>query len=136
MNTSDNTYIWHLDARRDNLQLLRIILNERTTRLDFGYQTTDIYYHGGWINIFPETHLKSNLSEKKYRMQDQTNIVLSPNKYHFKSRADWHFFSLNFAPLSFQDQTLSLIEAEIPDSTHFNISHIHLICNQAMLLKL
>lgn len=71
MKTKNNTLVWHLDARLDSLQLLRIVLNDRTTRIDFGYQSNPKYDFGWWINIFPETHLISSASDRKFRMQDQ-----------------------------------------------------------------
>lgn len=136
MNLEDKTLVWHVDAHRFNLQLLRVMLNERTTRLDFGYQTTDYYIRGGWINIYPETHLVTNASSRKMRMQDQKGIVTAPDKFHFKSRADWHFFSLFFAPLPVQDQIISLVEIENPEPTNFNIENIELILDKAFLLRL
>lgn len=136
MNLEDKTLVWHVDAHRFNLQLLRVILNERTTRLDFGYQTTDYYIRGGWINIYPETHLVTSASIRKMRMQDQLGIVTAPDKFYFKSRADWHFFSLFFAPLPFQDQTISLVESEDPDYTNFNIGNIELKIEAAFRLRL
>ena len=132
MNLEDKTLVWHVDAHRFNLQLLRVILNERTTRLDFGYQTRDYYIRGGWINIYPETHLVTSASTRKMHMQDQLGIVTAPDKFYFKSRADWHFFSLFFAPLPFQDQTISLVEFENPDPTNFNIKDIELLYKNAI----
>jgi hypothetical protein len=136
MNLEDKTLIWHVDTHRLNLQLLRVMINQRTTRLDFGYQTTDYYIRGGWINIYPETHLVTSASSRKMRMQDQQGIVTAPDRFHFKSRADWQFFSLFFAPLPIQDQTISLVESEDPDFTNFNIGNIELKLDAAFLMRL
>jgi hypothetical protein len=129
-------HIWHVDAKINSLQLLRITLTERTTRLDLGYQANDEFYSGWWINIYQETHLRSSASDRKFLMQDQKNIVTAPNRMHYDSRADWQFFSLFFAPLPLVDQHISMIESEKPDKHNFNFYDIPLLVKDSILLKL
>ena len=126
MRTNEQARIWHLDVRKATLQLVRITINEFSTRLDFGYQMDPIYDFDWWINIDPNTHLISSVSNRKFRMQDQVNIALAPNKSMYKSRTDWQFFSLLFAPLPLVDQTISLIEFENEDKEGFNMVDIQL----------
>jgi hypothetical protein len=136
MKTKNNTLVWHLDARLDSLQLLRIVLNDRTTRIDFGYQSNPKYDFGWWINIFPETHLISSASDRKFRMQDQQGMVVAPNRFHLEARTDWHFFTLYFAPLPIMDQSISLIESEEPDEDNFNMKNISLKLADALFMKI
>lgn len=135
MKTSDKTLIWHLDVRRKTLQLLRVTLNEFTTRLDFGYQMDTMYDYDWWINIDPNTHLLTSASTKKFRMQDQLNIATAPNKNMYKARTDWQFFSLFFAPLPPEDQKISLIEFETATRTGFNMYDIELKLKDSMEMK-
>ena len=135
MKTSDKTLIWHLDVRRKTLQLLRVTLNEFTTRLDFGYQMDQMYVNNWWINIDPNTHLLTSASTKKFRMQDQLNIATAPNKNMYKARTDWQFFSLFFAPLPQEDQKISLIEFETATRTGFNMYDIELKLSDAFIMK-
>ncbi len=135
MKTSDKTLIWHLDVRRKTLQLLRVTLNEFTTRLDFGYQMDTMYDYDWWINIDPNTHLLTSASTKKFRMQDQLNIATAPNKNMYKARTDWQFFSLFFAPLPPEDQKISLIEFETTTRTGFNMYDIELQLKDSMEMK-
>lgn len=136
MKKNEPCYVWHLDKRVGTLQLLRITLNERTTKLDFGYQSSPEYDDGWWINIFPQTHLLSNLSTRKFFMQDQVNMVMAPNKMDLVARTDCHFFSLNFAPLPMDNQVISMIEAEVPDKDNFNFMDIELQMSEAINVKL
>jgi len=129
-------HIWHVNAKINSLQLLRITLTERTTRLDLGYQANDEYDYGWWINIYQETHLLTSVSERKFLMQDHKNIVTAPGRLNYESRSDWQFFSLFFAPLPLVDQYVSMIESEKPDKNNFNFYNIPLITKEAVLFKL
>jgi hypothetical protein len=134
MRNIEKTHIWHLDVRRETLQLVRITRNEYTTRLDFGYQMDQMYVNNWWINIYPNTHLLTSASTNKFRMQDQLNIAVAPNKTMYKARTDWQFFSLFFAPLPLEDQKISLIEFE--DTTRgFNMYDIELKLSDAFIMK-
>ena len=67
-------------------------------------------------------------------MQDQLNIAVAPNKTMYKARTDWQFFSLFFAPLPLEDQTISLIEIE-DSSEGFNMYDIELKLSDAFIMK-
>lgn len=126
MRNNEQARVWHLDVRKDTLQLVRITINEFSTRLDFGYQMDPMYDSDWWINIDPNTHLISSVGKRKFRMQDQKNISVAPAKTTYESRTDWQFFSLFFAPLPLVDQTISLIEFELEDKDGFNMFDIQL----------
>lgn len=136
MKTTGPHHIWHVNAQINSLQLLRITLTERTTRLDLGYQANDEFDHGWWINIYQETHLRTSVSDRKFHMQDQKDIITAPGKMHYESRSDWQFFSLFFAPLPLVDQHISMIESEKPDKNNFNFYEMPLLIKDSILLKL
>ena len=48
------TLLFQMRADReawDNLQLLRVILHEEYTKVDFGYAASGYYIKGGWVRI-------------------------------------------------------------------------------------
>lgn len=107
-------------AGTKNPQLLRIIMDEEYTRLDFGYQTVKIYKRGGWVKISKDTFLRSTSSNRKFRLIQAKNIPISPQKHHFQSKKDWLFFSLYFEPIPFNDSVFDMIEDENGDGSEFN----------------
>lgn len=134
MRNIEKTHIWHMNINSKTLQLVRVSRNEHTTRLDFGYQMNQMYSRDWWINIYPNTHLLTSAGTKKFRMQDQLNIAVAPNKTMYRARTDWQFFSLFFAPLPLEDQTISLIEIE-DSSEGFNMYDIELKLSDAFIMR-
>lgn len=116
---------------KKNPQLLRVILHEEYTRIDFGYQTDQIYIRGGWVKISPNTYLKDFESERKFKLIRAKNIPISPQKHHFQSRKDWLFFSLYFEPIPFKDSVIDMIEKENGDHTDFNYYGIKIDTKEA-----
>jgi hypothetical protein len=111
---------------RENPCLLRVILSEKQTQLDFGYAATDIYIKGGWIRISPDTFLQIKGSEKRYKLTDAVNITIAPNLVEFESKADWCVFSLYFEPIPIKDCIIDMIEEENPTPNDFNFYNIQL----------
>jgi hypothetical protein len=54
-----------LDTTKQNPLILRIILTDESTRVDFGYTTPWYYVRGGWIKISPNACLQVEGLEKK-----------------------------------------------------------------------
>lgn len=135
MKTTPPSLIWHLDARKDSLQMLRIILFDDSTRIDFGYQMDLKYDVGWWINIFQETHLISSVTEQKFLLDEYDNIVIAPEKQKYAAKSDWEFFTLYFEPLPKVDQVICMIEAENPDQNNFNFYNIPLNLSDALKLR-
>ncbi|MBK6836096.1 MAG: hypothetical protein IPG89_18220 [Bacteroidetes bacterium] len=52
-------------SENDNLQLLRITVTNLETKIDFGYQATDYYTNGGWIDISPNTFHSTKRNKQK-----------------------------------------------------------------------
>ena len=114
-----------------NLIILRAILSETHTRIDFGYFATDEYYRGGWIKMSPDSYLRTNSSEAKYKLTHTEHIPLAPDYLHFKSNKDWRYFSLFFEPIPKRSCKIDLIEVENPQDTDFNYYGIKLDLNNA-----
>jgi len=111
---------------RANPRLLRVLLSEQTTRLDFGYVATAYYHKGGWITISPETYLQVNGDTKRYLLKEASGIAQAPVKLEFKSTKDYQFFSLHFEALPQQDLTFDMIENLHGDHTDFNYTGIEI----------
>ena len=114
-----------------NLIILRAILSERHTRIDFGYFATDEYYRGGWIKMSPDSYLRTNSSEAIYKLKYTDDIPLAPERLNFKSNKDWHYFSLFFEPIPKRSCKIDLIEVENPQDTDFNYYGIKIDLNNA-----
>lgn len=109
-----------------NLVLFRVVMDKEFTRIDFGYVATDYFVKGGWIRISPETYLRRDGDNKKYKLTHADNIPIAPEQYHFKSTKDWQYFSLYFSPLPQESAIIDLIEEDIPDENDFNYYDIKL----------
>ena len=103
-----------------NLVLLRSILDNEYTRIDFGYIATPYFIKGGWIRISADTYVSIQGEDKKYRLTHADNIPIAPDHFHFKSNKDWQYFSLYFEPLPIENMMIDIIEAENPDENDFN----------------
>jgi hypothetical protein len=127
---------------KDNLQLLRITVTNLETKIDFGYQATDHYINGGWIDISPNTFIQPKGTNKKFLLTNATNIPYGPEKLHFNSSIEWRYFSLHFPSIlevhdsknSFMKDNIGqntinaidLIENEMGDNNDFNFYKIRL----------
>ncbi len=120
------------------IQLLRIIIKDQETKIDFGYQAGE-YADGGWIHIKPETFIRTKQMmetiEKsihpkkegtKYFLIKATNIPYGPEKLHFNSTIEWRYFSLHFPRLPEGTRSFNLIESEFGDKDEFNFYNIRL----------
>lgn len=114
--------LFHASASsgKDNPTLLRVVLGEQTTRLDFGYVASNYYIKGGWITISPQTYLQLKGDTKRYTLKEASGIAQAPVKLEFKSTKDYQFFSLHFGALPQQDLIFDMIENLHGDHTDFN----------------
>lgn len=112
--------------QRQNPKVLRIILSDECTRIDFGYVAKWIYEKGGWIRIAPHTFIQVHGSEKRYALKEAINITLAPEQHHFESTEDWQVFTLIFEPIPIKDCVIDIIEEEEPDANDFNYYGIEL----------
>jgi len=114
-----------------NLVLLRAVLDSEYTRLDFGYIATSYFEKGGWIRISPETYIKIQNEDKKYRLTHADNIPIAPEQFDFESNKDWQYFSLYFEPIPQKKVMIDVIEDESPDDNDFNYYGIELSLENA-----
>jgi hypothetical protein len=113
-------------SEKQNPKMLRIVLTDKHTRIDFGYTAPWYYKNGGWIKISPKTYLKTNNTHKQYSLLEAEGIAIDPNRIDFQSKADWQFFSLYFESIPNEDCILNMIESENPTKNDFNYHGIEL----------
>lgn len=111
---------------RTNPRLLRVLLSEQTTRLDFGYVATAYYHKGGWITISPDTYLQIKGSPERYLFKEAEGIALAPEKLNFESTKDYQFFSLYFEALPGSNLVFDMIEHYPSTPNDFNCYGIEL----------
>lgn len=114
------------EANEDNPTLLRIILTDQYTRIDFGYAAPWIYVKGGWIRIAPYSYIRIKGSKEKYALINAQNIPISPERHDFESIEDWKVFSLFFEAIPLKDCVIDIIEEETPSPDDFNFYEIKL----------
>ena len=112
------------DQIKSNPEILRIILTEQYTRIDFGYVAPWIYVRGGWIRIAPHTYINVHGSSKAYKLIEAKNIPLAPDQFEFESTEDWRVFSLFFEPIPHKDCLIDIIEEDKPTKNDFNFYNI------------
>jgi hypothetical protein len=108
------------EQRKKNPTVLRVILSELETRIDFGYAAPWIYVKGGWITIAPYTFIEVKCTGERFALTNATNIPYAPQRHDFQSKEDWCVFSLYFEPLPIKDCIINIVEEEKPDTTDFN----------------
>ena len=116
----------HYKATVGRPALLRIEFAPDYTKVDFGYQTNDDYFKGGWVRIAKETFIRLQSSQRKFSLVRAEHIPIAPEQHHFSTIKDWLYFSLYFQPIALQDMMIDLIEDETDDETNFNYYHIEI----------
>jgi len=114
------------EQNRQNPSILRFVLSDSFTRVDFGYAAPWMYVKGGWIKIAPYSYLQINGCNEKFRLTNAVNIPISPNKHEFETKEDWTVFSLFFEPIPLKDCVIDLIEEDEPNEKDFNFYGIEL----------
>lgn len=112
------------NAGKGRPKLLRIEFTKEFTKVDFGYQTTDHYIKGGWVDISKDTFIRIKASGEKLTLVNAENIPISPTKHHFKTTKDWLYYSLYFPAMELKSGKIDLIEADPGESTDFNYKDI------------
>lgn len=110
----------------ENPKVLRVILDPKFTRIDFGYNATRKYIKGGWIRMSPKTYVHVQGSPEKFLLKETTGITIAPKKVEFQSVKDWQFFTLYFEPIPQKDCVINIIEEEKPSPNDFNYYGIEL----------
>jgi hypothetical protein len=129
MEKKEKNIIFHLNQlghSESNPILLRVQLFHEYTKIDFGYVTTDLYDHGGWIRMASETFLEIVETAQRFTLQLAENIPIAPVHHYFESKKDWRYFSLFFPPIPQKDCTINIVEAEYGTKNDFNYYNIRL----------
>lgn len=128
--------LFHVNAAsgKENPTLLRVILGDQTTRLDFGYIATSYYVKGGWITIAPDTFLQIKGDIQRYQLKEAIGISQAPVKLKFKSTKDYQFFSLHFEPLPQKDLVFDMIEKLNGTPNDFNYFGIEIKLKEGVVV--
>lgn len=119
---------------KQNPKMLRVVLTENYTRIDFGYTTPWFYEKGGWITISPDTYLRLKDLESRFILTNTEGIAISPKRLDFQSTEDWQFFSLYFEPIPRIDCEFDMIESDKPTKNDFNYYGVELNSKKGMEL--
>jgi len=103
-----------------NIQVLRLELDEKFTRIDFAYLSGTKYINGGWVQIHDSCFIKPVNSDLKLSLIKAVNIPLAPKKHFFKTTKDCLYYTLYFPPLPINTKEIDIIEMETNDSNYFN----------------
>jgi hypothetical protein len=111
---------------KSNPDLLRIILHQEYTKIDFGYTAKEIYESGGWIRMEKDTYLEIKETGNRFVLTQAFGIPINPEHHYFESKKEWRYFSLYFPPIPQTDCTINIIEIENGTSNVFNYYNIPL----------
>jgi hypothetical protein len=131
-------YLAEIDTgkqRKTNPVIMRIILNDQFTRIDFGYCAPWIYIRGGWIRIAQHTYIQLQGSLKKYELIEAKNIPLAPEVFEFESKEDWRVFTLYFKPIPIKSCNINIIEEENPTKNDFNFYGVSVNVDQKRVVE-
>ncbi len=95
---------------------------ERTdeyTRIEFIYRSSVIWENGGWIQMDPNAFIRPVGSSVKYRLIKTEGIPLAPSKHYFRSKGEYHTYTLIFPALPGNTKQIDIIEREA-SGTYFN----------------
>lgn len=110
-----------LDHRKHH-RIKSIELNERYTRIDFLYRSSELYINGGWIQIDKDTIIRDSRGDSYY-LYKAYNIPYAPNKLYFSACGQLHHYTLVFPPLPKHVRSIDIIEKEAP-GTYFNFYNV------------
>lgn len=123
------------EQTKKNPVILRVLVSNQYTRIDFGYAAPWINDKGGWIHIAPHSFIQKENDPTKYLLQFAENIPLAQDQFQFESTEDWRVFSLFFAPIEPVNCKINIIENENGNEKDFNFFGIQLDFSENLLLK-
>lgn len=138
MKSTDKTILFEIPDREDlkeNPKMLRVVVSNEFTRVDFGYSARWFYDKGGWIRIAPHTYIEVAETKKQYKLTRAEGIPIAPTQHYFESTKDWQFFSLFFEPIPLEGSVINIIEEVNPDSNDFNYYGIDLVINKGNRIR-
>ena len=112
--------------KNKRITILRVVIDEEFTRVDFLYWSLKNNNMGKWIQIEKDTYIKALNCDKKLKLIKAENIGVSPNKSFFKTKLNLLNFTLYFPPLPKDAVAFDLIEKDTTNENYFNFHKINL----------
>ncbi|WP_088323094.1 hypothetical protein [Polaribacter tangerinus] len=129
MNILKNNLLYTLNVfghGENNPLLMRVLITDKYTKVDFGYVTTNKYIKGGWITISPKTYIEIPSLKDRFYLVKAAGITIAPEKHNFESKQDWRYFSLYFPPIPRSAKYIHIIEKENGSENDFNYYNVQL----------
>jgi hypothetical protein len=114
------------DNKNKRITILRVVIDEEFTRVDFLYWSLKNNNMGKWIQIEKDTYIRALNCDKKLKLIKAENIGVSPNKSFFKTKLNLLNFTLYFPPLPKDVVAFDLIEKDTTNENYFNFHKINL----------
>jgi len=102
------------------MDIMRIVLTEDYTKIDFIHYPDKKYINGGWVQIQRNMFIRTLGSKDKLTLLKAINIPIAPNKHWYKSVHECLYFTLLFPSIPKSTTHIDIIEIEGGDSTFFN----------------
>ncbi len=112
--------------KNKRITILRVVIDDEYTRVDFLYWSLKNNNMGKWIQIEKDCFIKALNSDTKLKLIKTENIAVSPNKSFFRSKLNLLNFSLYFPPLPKGVLVFDLIEKDTTNENYFNFYKINL----------
>jgi len=114
------------DNKNKRITILRVVIDNEYTRVDFLYWSLKNNNMGKWIQIEKDTYIRALNCDKKLKLLKAENIGISPNKSFFKTKLNLLNFTLYFPPLPKDTVAFDLIEKDTKNENYFNFHKINL----------
>ncbi|MFK7948408.1 MAG: hypothetical protein AB8G11_12530 [Saprospiraceae bacterium] len=105
-----------------HIEILKVTITDKYTIVEFRHENP--YEYGGYVNIFPQTCIRTNKGEK-FKLQKVKNIPVAPYRHHFYKKGEVLRFKLFFPSINPSTKSIDIIESE-GDSRAFNFYKIKL----------
>ena len=102
------------------IQVMRVELNEKFTRIDFAYNPDSKYINCGWVQMHDSCFIRPVNSKLKLSLIKAINIPIAPRKHYFKTVKDCLYYTLFFPALPINTKAIDIIELETNDPNFFN----------------
>ncbi len=113
-----NPYVKKSPANETHVEIMRVVVEENYTRIDFVYNNGRF----AWVQIDPNSFIRPVGSETCYPLIKAHGIPLCPQKHFFKNASEILYYTLYFAALPKSVRSIDIIEKEpnIAPHNYFN----------------
>lgn len=113
-----NPKVKQLPSRDTSFKIMRIVIDENYTRIDFVYNNGRFE----WVQIDPKSFIRPAGSDVSYPLIKAVGIPLTPKRHVFKTAKETLYYTLYFAALPKSVKVIDIIEKEIhtPGHHYFN----------------